>query len=418
MNGHGLAEQLPDRVFELVFGHLPVQARGRFAAVCHRFRDIADRDGAWIAGLALMGVWNAAEARDSRHSRRLARQQTFKLRSSQSQRSSVESVQTEEQEVSRSMLQLEPVDLAHFNEERDKARILAVFSGIHSAFGRQAKLQFARVWCTLWPPYRSLTDPIAGQPPLVMSRFVDLEEQARLFSVLARFSRLGGDYIADWAGRQQMLQHVRADFESKCMQELRVLFSRADDSVARMRKYTDVLVLLNGGSDAYESYKIYHLSACMEAASPRDCLAQNDTEIEYTPLRILCARIRTAIESQVRVAGEVFPPEFHPLRDLVLILLREGLAKYVCMILECIPNEETGLYLTAVAGTFEICLGLVNQLSDNDSISKVLDKQSMVAALQTGYEHELGTFLQEETETLREKCAAQVRAFDEKVGGL
>lgn len=156
----------------------------------------------------------------------------------------------------------------------DKGSLLTVLKSVRSIRGF-ARHEFGRIYGALGPLYLDLVMASTHADPIVFQMYRDPEEQAQMLAQLKRFAEY--DTAVGWSERTDRLKAMMEVFENAALREFEGGFD-TEDIDGRMKRYANVLILLNGGQACIQLFVQKHpvLYNKEELGNPMDCF-------EYVP---------------------------------------------------------------------------------------------------------------------------------------
>jgi recyclin-1 len=362
---------------EMVLSHCGVMELMQMARTNKAMREMVYEDGRWVHRLKSMGVWNEAEAR--RHAVAEASKRAAGKQKEASLGNVVFDVESEanaagagfktEGVVGTAALELE-ASLEARDAKEDDEDVLAILSRIRSIRGR-ALYEYARAHRSLNPFYINL---LAAQNPgeaLLFKKFTEPEGQARMLCQLRALSNADADSgaIGGWA-RQEKVLAVQNAFESAAVREfehaIRIISAvgGGDGDLSRVKRYANVLVLLNGGKAAVESWVtgnpvVVRGKEDMYGGGPfgpRECITSAfKGDVNLAPASEYLKGLARATNDQFLEAEKVFPRGVDAITPLVERIMNTVVEKYMSQLFEE-ARDRSGLeaYLKAVSGAFSL----------------------------------------------------------------
>jgi len=151
----------------------------------------------------------------------------------------------------------------------DKGSLLTVLKSVRSIRGF-ARHEFGRIYGALGPLYLDLVMASTHADPVVFQMYRDPEEQAQMLAQLRRFAEC--DTAVGWTERSGRLKAMMEIFENAALREFEGGFD-TEDIDGRMKRYANVLILLNGGQACVQLFVQKHpvLYNKEELGNPMDC---------------------------------------------------------------------------------------------------------------------------------------------------
>jgi len=331
----------------------------------------------WIHRLRAMGVWNDAEAQDSKRiggmdqERRIGSSAngTFGHRR---QSTTLFDAGVEEERHKTSLGQPKPQpkrgsimdgfdDLTvSGNPSRNRAGsidstlALAVLRKARSVRGH-ARREYGKIHGILNPFYIDATKSNSSTEPLVFRIYKDPEQQGQILANVRAFSNC--DTSCGWWDRIEKLKDTTGVFENTIMREFEQAYDAQD--VQGMRRYANVSIILDGGTMATNTFISRHplMLRTMKLASPEgsvDGVAPG--HIDLGPSRRFFERLADIFGEQSSLIDQVFPPTIDVLSPFLEKLTQDMIQDFVNAVLDCAHQRGQETYLKAVSGVFEQCM--------------------------------------------------------------
>jgi len=301
-------------------------------------------DTRWIQKLKLLGVWSEAEARrrvEEAQKRRLevqrAREADEARRTGARLAGSVNGIAgggisqgglprtgnvtlfdvgIEEDKIRRSVEQVQsqvgelsipPTSSVHPpTASEDHNAALQVLAQARSIRGR-ARHEFSIIYAALAPLYLNLIRSRKHSDAIVFKTYRDPEHQARLLASLKQLARC--DSASGWQDREQKVESVMGVFENAVLREFEQGCASGDVE-GRMHRYAHVLVRLNGGAAAIDSFISHHpiMSRRLVVGVPMDCLEDvAPGHVDLGPAQNFFENLANKVIEQAGVIDRVFP---------------------------------------------------------------------------------------------------------------
>ncbi|KAM3414709.1 hypothetical protein BST61_g9867 [Cercospora zeina] len=441
---------LPAELIATILDYLPVPDLCRFARVSRRLREMVYDDTRWISKLHAMGAWNELEARQ-RAEEAMKRQtdaQAGKQNGDTRRTGSVSSAtgdgrpttmfdaSVEEQRYRKSIeTQSKPPPKKRgtlsdgFDEltldgsaaaapsqaipQADPQAALHVFEHVRSIRG-YARQEFGKVYGALGPLYLDLARSRGHSDAHIFRLYRDPEQQAQILRNLKRFAQC--DLAGGWAQRQQQLDSMIGVFENAVLKEFEQGY-HADDVTGRMHRYAHVLVTLNGGSAAIESFISNHdiMARTKRLGQPLDCLEGcAPGHVDLSPSQRFFDGLAAAMVQQAGVIDATFPPEVDVLTPFWRRLCEERILEYVATLFREALNRSNEVYVKAVAGAFGQALRLAAALKPTKASPADFAEASKKTLVKC-FVKDMDRYLGEEFEVFRSKAKAEVNRWEKEL---
>jgi recyclin-1 len=305
-------------ILSTILEYLPTQDLLRCARVSRRMREMVYDDTRWVYKLKLMGVWDEPEAR-KRFEEAMRRKRALQaaraaeeekkalqngvrnigavINAAAGDRSSTLFDAGEEESKAKmrrwdleakrrtlassalgegfDLMNLAPltsVDVPRANP-MDPASLLKVLPSVRSIRGF-ARQEFGRIYGALGPLYFDLAKAKTHTDPVVFRMYRDPEQQAQVLAQLRVFAQ--SDTAYGWADRLERLNLMIGIFENAALREFEGLAFPSRPGVGgahvanwcrgyetgdvdgRMKRYANVLILLNGGQACVQLFVQKH----------------------------------------------------------------------------------------------------------------------------------------------------------------
>ncbi|KAK3117672.1 F-box protein: endocytic membrane traffic, recycling ReCYcling 1 [Teratosphaeriaceae sp. CCFEE 6253] len=443
---------LPAELLATILDYLPVPDLIRFARVSRKLREMVYDDTRWIQKLKQLGLWDEREARQRLEEAVRRKAEARRVRegaaagkmgsngegSAGGGRRHAGSVTLfdaglEEERVSKSLekpsspvlkrrgtladgfddLTLSPTSPSTAHPRHwDPSIALNVFKLAQSIRGR-ARQEFGKIYGALGPLYMDLARPHNHSDAIVFRTFRDPEQQAQILSNLKRFAPC--DFSSGWLEREQKLDSMIGVFETAVQREFAQGYA-AGDIDGRMHRYAHVLVTINGGHGAVDTYISSHpiMSHNIRAGNPLDCLESvAPGHVDLHPSQSFFEQLAAMMVEQADIIDRVFPPSIDVLTPFLCRLCEEIVAEYLTALFDEAHSKGVEAYVKAVSGTFEQSLRFVASLRP----SKASSADFMDAAknmLTQCYEKHIDLYLAEELAVFRSKSEAEVTYWEKE----
>lgn len=247
------------------------------------------------------------------------------------------------------------------SKSQDPLSRLEVFKHIRSMRG-QARQEYAKIHEALSSLY---FDAVRCQNPtqaMVFRTYRDPNHQAVMLSNLERFAK--GDLGVGRTQREARLDAMVEAFETAVTREFEQAVDLADVGV-KMPKYARVLVSLNGGKRAVETFidKNPLINSTHQFGNPLDCLNSTGSG-NYDPRRSyeFFAQVSSTFNEQVSIIDQVFPASVNVVITLVQRIGKQMITEYVTAILDEAHRMSVEIYLKASSSICEQALTCAKSL--------------------------------------------------------
>ncbi|SMQ52657.1 unnamed protein product [Zymoseptoria tritici ST99CH_1A5] len=425
---------LPAELIATILDYLPVSDLLRFARVSRRLQEMVYDDTRWIQKLNAMRAWNEAEARQrmeeavKRKTQTQRTKQTHEADRTVAHPGSVNGFTGIGRQHSASTMLFD----ASLEEQKSKRRLsegfseaaissappdaptaLSIFKRVKSIRGH-ARHEFGKIYGALGPIYFDLAQSTGHSDALIYRTYRDPEQQAQILANLKRFAQC--DLSHGRAEREQRLDTMIGVFEDAVLQEFAQGYA-ASDVDGRMRRYAHVMVSLNGGAAAVDSFISNHsiMTKTSRAGNPLDCLEDVASgHVDLNPSQRFFERIASVMLEQADVIDRVFPHSVDVLTAFWARVCEDVIAEYLTVLFDKAHAKGNGTYVKAVAGTFGQALRLMASLrSTKASPPDFADRSKQV--LVRCFDKHIDLYLAEEFEVFRSKAEADVNQWEKEL---
>jgi recyclin-1 len=448
----------------MVLDYLPIPDLLRVARTSRRMREMVYDDTRWIARLRAMGCWNEAEARaqfEETVQKRLQDQRQKDAESSgrgpmgggtmpgpgrprKASTTLFDSAQESERlrrpppssiEAGFDAMTLgaggstfadpanpygdtwvDPAQASYTDPTFAPKALASVRS--HRGHARQ---EFGRVYGALAPLWNDLLRAQSHNDPAIFRTYREPEDQAAVLSGLTKFIK-GADWALGWQDREEKLTTIVSMFEKAALREFERGIEQCD-ATGLMKRYVQVLITLNGGASAVESYvenhpiiqrRNDHAWGLKKFGDSLDCLRRSDFIIG--PAHDYFKELAELFTVQTEVIDQVFPPQLDALTPLLEKLAQEEIAFYVTTLLDESRQRSIECYLKAFAGVYEQDVRFSRSVKPSKAISKIdfTERVSQLVVSQP-FEPYVEQYLQDELDFFTNKCEAEVKAWEQRL---
>jgi recyclin-1 len=410
---------LPSEILDLILDYLSVPDLMRFARADHRCRDMVYEDARWVRKLKLMGVWDEATAR---------RAADDALRTKKSEGHTGAGAGTlfdaAEEQLSASgrgpdsgfaappLLTAAagmPQPRVSAPTPRDALTALARARSVRGI----ARHEYARVHAALAPLYADLQRARSrhGADSALFRVYRDPEDQARMLAQLRAFAR--ADCAAGFRAREMQVVTVMGVFEAAALREFEAGMA-AGDVAGRMKRYAHVLAYLNGGAAAIEAFVQGNavMLARDEFGSSLDCIRTAFSgHINLAPSEEYFRKMALAVNDQVDVIDQAFPPSIDALTSFVERLVEDVISEYITQLFDEAHEQNLESYVKAVSGIFEQALRFSISVKPAKSSPTTFQAQTRKAIVKY-FEQHIDLYLQEEVDFFKKKAEGEVENWE------
>ena len=439
---------LPAEIISTILDFLPIPDLMSFARTCSRMQEMVYEDSRWVQRLKVMGVWNDGEARKRFEDALKAKRETMRIRAEEEGKragigvnGSVGVRKTSTMlfdagaEVERQRTTLNPalikspidgfetLTLTSPIVERmtpnlrapmlDPEALLNVFSSVRSIRG-SARKEYGRIYAALAPFYFDLARSQSHNDPVLFRVYRDPEQQAQMLAHLQIFCK--SDWAQGWAQRESKLVTMVGIFETAVLREFEHGYE-AWDIDGRMRRYANVLGVLNGGHAGIELFVQKHpiFSDREVLANSMDCLNQASSEgIALGPSRAFFELLSRKINEQANIIDRVFPAGEDVLQVFLDKVGEDILMEYVTPLFDEAHERSIASYLQAVSGIFEQSMQFGFSLRPSNNSPKEFP-ENVKGVIAGVFEPHVDLYLSEELDHFKRLAEAEVNDWEKKL---
>ncbi|KAI9739773.1 MAG: F-box protein: endocytic membrane traffic, recycling ReCYcling 1 [Cirrosporium novae-zelandiae] len=434
--------KLPAEIMSLIIDRLAIPDLMRAARVSKQMHEMVYEDPRWIRMLQKMGCWNEAEARRRAGAGRekalevqhingepFVGQTDHSYGGTPKPPRPVTTIfesgwKEEEREMQTADLKkprphslndgFTAVNVSSNLMSQEKsvlASSLHVLKSVQSIRGC-ARQQYGKIYKTLAPFYFDIVH--SSSEPLIFGLYKDPHDQAQMLAQLLSFCK--SDYSEGWKQREDRLNIVVTAFQKAALKELDHAHKAADYD-GLVRKYTNVLVTLNGGRAAIdfflkesplfiEQYKLGNPRDCINEASPGNPSLENSLTF--------FKRVAGLFNEQVTIIERVFPPSIEIMKPVLERLSSEVLSKYIHPLFNGAHSSNMETYLKIVSGVYEQSLMFEKSLQHGPMpadefhtfVSNLINKI---------FSSHIDLYLREEIDFFQKKSDAEIDKWDKQL---
>lgn len=442
----------------MVIDYLPVSDLMRFARTSRRMQEMVYDDTRWVQRLKSMGCWNELEARQ-RHEegmkRKLEAQRAREVEDAKrtgvvangsvngmaggglaQHKTSVTTIfdaSAEEEKARKSLDTLtvrtrqptidqgfdSPVLISNGSlptpetTVKDPSAALKVFSRVRSVRGF-AKQEYGKIHDALAPFYFDLVRSRSHTDPILFRVYKDPEQQAQMLAQLKRFAQ--SDFAQGWSGREEKLDSTVGVFENAALREFEQGM-QAQDVDGRMRRYAHVLVILNGGVAAIDSFIQNHpvMTHKERLGNPLDCVRHAmPGDVTLHPSLEFFRQLAMTLNEQASIIDRVFPPTIDVLKPFVERVTEDVISEYLNALFDEVHERSIEAFLKAVSGGFEQALRFAITVRPSKG-SKPTFLEDVKQCVARCFEPHIDLYLQEELDYFKRKTGSEVDAWEKRL---
>ncbi|CZT02577.1 related to Sls2 protein [Rhynchosporium graminicola] len=442
---------LPAEIVSTILDYLPIPDLMSFARTSKRMLEMVYEDSRWVQRLKVMGVWNEGEARKRFEEAVKMKREIMRIRAEEegkrtgigvngnaAQRKTSTTlfdagVEEERQRQSTEVASkaagtsiedgFETLALSSVAQSSntstaraamlDPEALLNIFSGLKSIRG-SARQEYAKIYAALAPFYYDLARSRSHMDPIIFRVYRDPEQQAQMLAHLQIFSRT--DWAQGWRQREEKLNTMIGIFENAVLREFEQGYEGMDVD-GRMRRYAQVLAVLNGGHACIELFVQKHpmFTDREYLGNSMDCINQASSDgVALEPSRQFLEKLSKKVNEQSDVIDRVFPPGEDVLQLFLDKIAEDILMEYVTPLFDECHERSIPSYLKAVSGLFEqsIRFGASLKPTKNSGDSFPATIKSVLARV---FEPHVDLYLSEEFDNFKKKAEAEVGIWESKL---
>ncbi|KAL1956148.1 hypothetical protein VTO42DRAFT_7583 [Malbranchea cinnamomea] len=413
---------LPAELMSAVLDYLCPTDLIRVARTSRRMHEMVYDDTRWVRFLKRMGCWNELEAR--KHAEQsLARGETpgrtsMYLRRMASPRVSGDGMKkgngaTRDSSGFDTVAFDTSTGMDHRGRHVNRVAALTALKQVKSIRG-QAREEYGKVHAALNPFYEDVLRSDYGSTDCLVFRVYDTpEEQAQVLSQLQAFCQC--DLGPGWEQRQAKVAHVISLFETAALREFKLGYESGDVE-GLMRRYANVLTILNGGQSAIELF-LHHNHIVTQKADfgrPMDGMDPNTGNVSLQHTQAFLTRLRVAFNEEVSAIDLCFPHSTHLTAPFLEKVGKSVIAPYFSPLFEEVHSVNQHAYAETVSGTFVQCLSFVENLNPIQA-SKDEFFEAATRMIEDVFEPHVDLYLAEELDLFRKKSDAVVEEWDRQL---
>ncbi|CUS14548.1 unnamed protein product [Tuber aestivum] len=463
-------------IISTILEYLPVQDLCRFARVSKRLQEMVYDDSRWVHKLKLMGIWNEMEARRRFEDAMRRRRAVQAARAAEEERKALQngpktlntgpagrpsapgvggsltlfdageedhrvqvqreaSIRRAELDAKRrtvagtitegidlmNLAPLKPIDTPR-PSMADPSSLLKVLPSIKSIRGF-ARHEFGKIYAALGPLYFDLAKAKTHTDPVVFRIYRDPEQQAQILGQLKVFAQC--DTAHGWMDRLERLNLMIGIFENAALREFEGGYETGDID-GRMRRYANVLILLNGGQACVQLFVQKHPvmfergelgnpmdSFESEHVLPLDCKPMPGS-FSLEPSLLFFTRLSALLLEQADVIDRVFPATVNVMIPFLERVAEDVISEFVTPILDEAHDRDIEQYLKAVAGIYHRLLEFAKTVKATKGSGENFPEEAM-KIMGRVFEAHVDLYLQDELDYFRKKCEAEVDSWEKKI---
>lgn len=440
-----------------ILDYLPVPDMVRFARTSKRMQEMVYDDTRWIQRLKSMGCWNDMEARqrfEEAMKRKLEAQRVKEAEEARrtgvglngsvngiaggggdDQKVSITLFDAgQEEEILRKSQDTKSRPRAStldkgFDElalsswggssapastpARDPNLALTVISRVRSIRG-MARQEYGKIYGALAPYYFDLARSRSHTDPILFRTYRDPLQQAQMLAQLKIFGK--SDFAQGWNQREEKLDTMLGIFENAALHEFEQGYQQGDYD-GRMKRYAHVLVTLNGGTAAIDSF-IHNHPLMLEKdklGTPSECLRNAiPGQVSLGPSQEFFKGVAAALNDEAATIDRVFPSKVDVLLPFLERVAEDVVSEYITSLFDEAHEISIETYLKAVAGVFDQALQLAMSVKATKG-SKQDFKEEALRIITRCFEPHVDLYLQEELDFFKNNAESEVTAWEKRL---
>jgi recyclin-1 len=290
---------------------------------------------------------------------------------------------------------------------------LKVISQAKSIRG-MARQVYGKIYGALAPYYFDLARSQSHTDPILFRTYRDPEQQAAMLAQMKVFAK--SDFAQGWSQREQKLDTMMGIFENAALREFEQGYEMKEFD-GRMKRYAQVLVSLNGGAAAIDSFIHNHplLLEKEQLGNPTDCLrVAGAGNISLQPSLDFFKGLAVTLNEEVALIDRVFPPTVDIMHSFLERIAEDVISEYVTTLFDEAHDVSLEIYVKAVSGVFDQAIQLALSLQPTKA-SKPDFREEAIRIICQCFEQHIDLYLQEETFFFKRKSAAEVEAWEKRL---
>ena len=295
----------------------------------------------------------------------------------------------------------------------DTASILNIISEARSIRGA-ARQEYGRIHAGLAPFYK---DAIKSKHPSnarIFRVYRDPNQQAKMLAQLSQFAK--GDISQGWQQRETKLEQMISAFEDAVSREFDQGL-KIQDVDGRMRKYSHVLVTLNGGQRAVERFISDNpiIKDRLNLGDPMDCVSPSNADhLFLVESHSFFSHLSSAFNSQVSIIDQVFPASVNVIVPFLQRVGVDVIATYLTTLFSYLHERSMESYIRAVSGIYEQSLRFAKSLQppqhSGDEFYETLDQ-----TITKVFEPHVPSYLTEEMAFFKRRSEIEVGGWERQL---
>ena len=296
----------------------------------------------------------------------------------------------------------------------DRAAALTALKRVQSLRG-QAREEYGKVHAALNPFYKDIvaSETYGSADSMVFKVYDTPEDQAQILAQLLPFSKC--DVSPGCESRQAKIRDVMSTFETSALREFRNGYESGDVG-GTMKKYANVLTLLNGGGGAVELF-IHHNHLITKKADfgrATDGLDSSTGNVSLDHTQAFLTRLRVSFNEEVAAIDQCFPGSTALTAPFLEKVGRDVILPYFGSLFDEVHATSMQAYLEVVSGTFVQCICFAQNLNPIQA-SKDGFLEAATKMIEDVFEPHVELYLAEELALFRKKSDAVVQDWDRQL---
>ena len=293
----------------------------------------------------------------------------------------------------------------------DNQSALTVLSTIQSVRGA-ARTEYSRVYATLHPFYKDAVRAKVPSNAKIFRVYRHPDEQAKMLAQIIRFVRSHPSSIP--RGRESAILDMVTAFEGAVFREFEQGLD-VGDVEGRMKKYAQVLITLNGGQRAVDTFlsKNALFKQGPSFIDSIDWTKPSNTNV-LESFSAYFSRLATAVDLQLSITERVFPSSLEVMSILLERLVKEIIRPSLRAVFDGAYRRTDETFLRIFSGTYHHCLQFASFLKPLDCSSGSLRAQ-LDCHFSNTYAPYFESYLKRELELFEQGSRDEVAGWEQQL---
>lgn len=295
----------------------------------------------------------------------------------------------------------------------DPAAALTIIQKTRSIRGN-ARQEYAKVYRVLGPYYFDLVTVSSHTDAQIFRDYINPEQQARMLQQLKTFSR--SDFALGSLHRLQRLDSMTGLFENAVLREFEQ-GQRMGDIDGQMKLYARVLITLNGGASAVDTFIQNNelMTRKGTLGNPVDCLhGTAQGKIDLQPSHHFFEILATSLNDQVNIINRVFPETLDVMKPFLERVQEDIIAGYITTLLDEAHERNFESYVKATAGLFQQAMQFAQSLKPTKASAKTFPEDAATIVARS-FEPHVDLYFQEERELFKRNSTYEVETWERRL---